>query len=70
MAEAKANEPVGRFRRWLGESFGVSDQALADVEAKAVAAVEVAVEEAKAAKAPDLDELQTDIFSNQQAVPQ
>jgi acetoin:2,6-dichlorophenolindophenol oxidoreductase subunit alpha len=70
MAEARANEPVGRLRRWLGETFGVSDLAIADVEARAVAAVEVAVEEAKASAAPGLDELQTDIFSSQEAVPQ
>ena len=69
MAEAKANEPVGRFRRWLTEGFGVSDQALSEVEAKAVAAVDAAVEEAKASDAPDISELQTDVFSNQEAVP-
>jgi acetoin:2,6-dichlorophenolindophenol oxidoreductase subunit alpha len=69
MAEAQANEPVGRLRRWLGETFGVTDLVIADVEAKAVAAVEVAVEEAKASPAPGLDELQTDIFSSQEAVP-
>jgi TPP-dependent pyruvate/acetoin dehydrogenase alpha subunit len=69
MAEAKANEPVGRFRRWLTESFGVSDQALSEVEAKAVTAVDAAVEEAMASDAPDISELQTDVFSNQEAVP-
>ena len=70
LAEAQANEPVGRFRRWLGEAFGVTDLAIADVEANAVAAVEVAMEEAKSAAPPGLDQLQTDIFSSREAVPQ
>jgi acetoin:2,6-dichlorophenolindophenol oxidoreductase subunit alpha len=70
LAEAKANEPVGRFRRLLEERFGVTDETLASIEAKAVAAVEVAVEEGKASDAPGIDELQTDIFSSQEAVPQ
>jgi TPP-dependent pyruvate/acetoin dehydrogenase alpha subunit len=70
MAEARANEPVGRFRHLLEERFGVTDETLASIEAKAVAAVEVAVEAAKASDAPSVDELQTDIFSSQEAVPQ
>ena len=70
LAEATANEPVGRFQRWLVDSLGVSEDTLAAIDAKAVAAIDAAIDEAKASPPPDLSELQTDIFSNQEAVPQ
>ena len=48
---------------------GVSDDTLAAIDAKAVAAIDAAIDDAKASPPPDLSELQTDIFSNQEAVP-
>ena len=70
LAEATANEPVGRFQRWLIDSLGVSEDTLAAIDAKAVAAIDAAIDAAKASPPPDLSELQTDIFSTQEAVPQ
>jgi len=52
------------------DSLGVSEETLAALDAEAVAAVDAAVDAAKASAAPDLSELQTDIFSNREAVPQ
>src|SRR5580658_3169580 len=70
LAQARENEPVGRFQRWLVDDFGVSADALADIDAKAVAAVDAAVAAGIASPEPGFDELQTDIFSTQEAVPQ
>jgi acetoin:2,6-dichlorophenolindophenol oxidoreductase subunit alpha len=70
LAQATADEPVGRFQRWLVDNLGVSQDTLAAIDAKAVGAIDAAIDAAKASPPPDLTELQTDIFSNQEAVPQ
>ncbi|HWE70792.1 MAG TPA: thiamine pyrophosphate-dependent dehydrogenase E1 component subunit alpha [Acidimicrobiales bacterium] len=68
-AAAEADEPVGRYRRWLRAERGVADAVLADIEAAVTAEVESAVEAAKAADPPPPDELLTDVFADPVAVP-
>jgi len=69
LAAARAAEPVGRYRAWLISDGGVDEAAVAAIETEVAEAVEAAVEAAVAADPPDLDELQTDVFSSIEAVP-
>jgi TPP-dependent pyruvate/acetoin dehydrogenase alpha subunit len=68
-AAAEADEPVGRYRRWLLAERGVTEEALADIETEVDAEVESAVEAAKAADPPPSGELQTDVFADPVSVP-
>jgi trigger factor len=54
LATARANEPVGRFQRWLVDSLGVSEETLAALDAEAVAAVDAAVDAATVEVPDDL----------------
>jgi TPP-dependent pyruvate/acetoin dehydrogenase alpha subunit len=69
LAEARANEPVGRYRRWLRDEMGVGEEELAALEADAVAEVEAAVGAAKGSSPPDVGELQLDVFADPGQVP-
>jgi TPP-dependent pyruvate/acetoin dehydrogenase alpha subunit len=68
-ASAEANEPVGKYRRWLLETRGVTEATLAAIEEEVAAEVEAAVESAKAADPPPPDELLVDVFADPVAVP-
>lgn len=68
-AAAEADEPVGRYRRWLLAERGIGEEALAAIEAEVDAEVEAAVEAAKAADPPPPDELLTDVFAGPVSVP-
>lgn len=69
LAEAEANEPVGRYRRWLVDERGVAESTLAGIEKDVAEQVEQAVESAKAAPAPTEEDLLTDVFSDLEMVP-
>jgi TPP-dependent pyruvate/acetoin dehydrogenase alpha subunit len=66
---AEADEPVGRYRRWLADQRGLGEDVLTAVDEEVAADVESAVEAAKAAPAPGEEELQTDVFADATAVP-
>jgi TPP-dependent pyruvate/acetoin dehydrogenase alpha subunit len=68
-AAAEENEPVGKYRRWLLAERGVAEPVLAGIEGEVAAAVEAAVESAKAAAPPPPDELLLDVFSDPVSVP-
>jgi TPP-dependent pyruvate/acetoin dehydrogenase alpha subunit len=69
LAEARAAEPVGRFRSWLTGPGAVAEAAVAAVEQEAAAAVASAVDAALAAPPPGDDELLRDVFSGLAASP-
>jgi TPP-dependent pyruvate/acetoin dehydrogenase alpha subunit len=69
LAQAEANEPVGRYRGWLAGVVGVDEAELAAVDDEVAAEVESAITRALAAPDPDLGELQTDVFADPAAVP-
>lgn len=69
-AQAEADEPVARYRRWLVEARGISERALDEIEIDVVAQVEAAIDAAKASDPPAADELLTDVFSNGEGLPQ
>jgi acetoin:2,6-dichlorophenolindophenol oxidoreductase subunit alpha len=69
LARAEAAEPVGRHRRWLEEERGVSAATLDAIEADAAQRVEAAVAAATAADPPGPQELATDVFSTEEALP-
>ncbi len=69
LSQAEANEPVGRYRRWLVDQRGIGEDVLADIEAAVVSSVEAAVEAAKASPPPAPEELLTDVFSSVEALP-
>jgi TPP-dependent pyruvate/acetoin dehydrogenase alpha subunit len=69
LARARAEEPVGRFRRWLTGTGGVEDTVLSAIEEEAAAAVAAAVAAALDSPPPGEDELLTDVFSSRTASP-
>ena len=69
LSAAEAAEPVGRNRTWLLEERGISEDALAEMEAAVRAQVEAALDAAKASAPPSPDELLTDVFSEMEASP-
>jgi pyruvate dehydrogenase E1 component alpha subunit len=69
LARAEADEPVGHNRRWLTEERGVAEEVLEKLEAEVDAAVEAALEFAKASEPPPASELLTDVFSRMEAAP-
>lgn len=69
LSQAEANEPVGRYRRWLVDQRGIGEDVLADIEAAVLSSVEAAVEAAKASPPPAPEELLTDVFSSVEALP-
>jgi len=69
LAQAEADEPVGRNRRWLLEDRGVPEAVLSDMEAAVGAEVEAAIAFAKASEPPPASELVTDVFSSLAASP-
>lgn len=69
LARARAEEPVGRFRRWLTGTGGVEDTVLSAIEEEAAAAVAAAVAAALDSPPPGEDELLTDVFSSPAASP-
>ena len=69
MAQAEADEPVARYRRWLVEDRGVDGDVLAGIDREVVDAVEAAFASAVAGEPPPADELLTDVFSTREAFP-
>jgi pyruvate dehydrogenase E1 component alpha subunit len=69
LAQAEADEPVGRYRRWLNDERGIPAGELDTIDEQVTAEVEAAVEAAAAAPVPSDDELQTDVFADPAAVP-
>ncbi|HEY1989642.1 MAG TPA: thiamine pyrophosphate-dependent dehydrogenase E1 component subunit alpha [Acidimicrobiales bacterium] len=68
-AAAEENEPVGKYRRWLIDTRGITEPTLAAIEAEVAAEVEAAVESAKASDPPPPDELLLDVFADPVSVP-
>lgn len=69
LSDAEAQEPVGRYRRWLIGERGIAEARLSAVDEEVSAAVEAAVQTAATAPDPPEEELQTDVFADQTAVP-
>jgi TPP-dependent pyruvate/acetoin dehydrogenase alpha subunit len=69
LAQAEADEPVRRNRRWLMDERGISESQLADMEAEVEAAVETALQFAKDSDPPPASELLTDVFATLEASP-
>jgi TPP-dependent pyruvate/acetoin dehydrogenase alpha subunit len=69
LAQAEADEPVGRNRRWLIDERGISESRLAEMEAEVEVAVETALEFAKHSDPPPASELLTDVFATLEASP-
>jgi TPP-dependent pyruvate/acetoin dehydrogenase alpha subunit len=69
LARAEADEPVGRYRRWLIDERGIAAGELDAIDEQVTAEVETAIEAAAAAPVPSDDELQTDVFADPAAVP-
>jgi TPP-dependent pyruvate/acetoin dehydrogenase alpha subunit len=69
LAQAEADEPVGRNRRWLIDQRGVADAVLTAMEAEVEAEVEAALEFAVRSEPPPASELLTDVFSTLEAAP-
>jgi len=69
LAQAEADEPVGRNRRWLVEERGIAEDVLQQLEAEVEAEVDAAIEFAKSSDPPPASELLTDVFSRMEAAP-
>lgn len=64
LARARAEEPVGRFRRWLTGSGAVDPVSLSAIEEEAASAVASAMAAALESPPPGEEELLTDVFSS------
>ncbi len=62
-AAAMEADPVPRYRAWLVAEGHASEEELLDIEARAAAAIDDAVEFALASPPPDASELFTDVFA-------
>lgn len=69
LADAKAADPVPRFRRHLIDTGVCTDEELAAVDEGALTAVEEALRAVMAAPAPSVDELERDVYATPIAYP-
>jgi acetoin:2,6-dichlorophenolindophenol oxidoreductase subunit alpha len=60
---AVAADPVPRFRSWLLDTAGFSEEELAKIESAVDAEIDDAVEFAQASPPPDAEELTTDVYA-------
>lgn len=69
LAAAKQADPIPRYRRRLLSSGALSDAELTAIEEDATAQVDAALAEVLAAPAPDLAELDQDVFADLEGIP-
>ena len=60
---AVAADPVPRFRSWLLDTAGFSEEELAKIERAVDAEIDDAVEFAQTSTPPDAEELTTDVYA-------
>jgi pyruvate dehydrogenase E1 component alpha subunit len=69
LAAAKEADPIPRYRQKLLDSGALSADELTAIDEDATAQVEAALAEVLAAPAPDLAELDQDVFVNMEGIP-
>ena len=69
LAAAKEADPIPRYREKLLSTGVLSEDDLAAIEADATARVEAALAEVLAAPAPELTELDKDVFADMEGIP-